>query len=109
MRPIGRLNGDDRMSAMPRLLLHDARIATMAGGRYSLLESGAVLCGADGIIEQVGDTRDVAWRAGGAETIDARGRLVTPGFVDCHTHLVFGGNRAREFEMRLQGRTYEDI
>ena len=44
-----------------------------------------------------------------AETIDCGGRLITPALVDCHTHLVFGGNRAREFEMRLEGATYEQI
>ena len=39
----------------------------------------------------------------------ARGRWITPGLVDCHTHLVFGGNRAHEFELRLQGASYEEI
>lgn len=45
----------------------------------------------------------------GAEVIDCRGMLVTPAFVDCHTHLIFGGDRTREFEMRLEGASYEDI
>ena len=44
-----------------------------------------------------------------AETIDCEGRLVTPGLIDCHTHLVHAGNRANEFEMRLAGATYEEI
>src|SRR5690606_973320 len=43
------------------------------------------------------------------EAFDAAGRLVTPALIDCHTHLVFGGNRAREFERRLQGDSYEQI
>ncbi|WP_377294491.1 imidazolonepropionase [Rhizobium sp. SG2393] len=47
--------------------------------------------------------------AAGAESIDCGGRWITPGLIDCHTHLVFAGNRAREFEMRLAGATYEEI
>lgn len=45
----------------------------------------------------------------GAETVDCEGRLVTPGLIDCHTHLVHAGNRANEFEMRLAGATYEEV
>ena len=47
--------------------------------------------------------------AEGPGVYDCRGRLVTPGLIDCHTHLVFGGNRAREFEQRLGGASYEEI
>ena len=43
------------------------------------------------------------------EHVDCNGRLITPALIDCHTHLIFGGNRAREFEMRLAGATYEEI
>jgi imidazolonepropionase len=45
----------------------------------------------------------------GAERIDCQGRWITPGLIDCHTHLVYAGNRAQEFEMRLKGASYEDI
>ena len=45
----------------------------------------------------------------GAEIVDCRGRLVTPGLIDCHTHLVYGGDRADEFELRLEGASYEEI
>ena len=45
----------------------------------------------------------------GAEIVDCGGRWVTPGLIDCHTHLVYGGNRAAEFEARLNGATYEEI
>ena len=48
-------------------------------------------------------------REGAGNSLDARGRWVTPGLIDCHTHLVFAGNRAPEFEMRLRGATYEEI
>ena len=43
------------------------------------------------------------------EKLDCEGRLITPGLVDCHTHIVFGGNRANEFEMRLNGASYEEV
>ncbi|MDQ2102563.1 imidazolonepropionase [Azospirillum isscasi] len=62
----------------------------------------------DGRIAWVGAAGDLpAGRA--AEEHDLGGRWVSPGLIDCHTHLVFGGNRAREFEMRLEGATYEEI
>lgn len=62
----------------------------------------------DGRIAWIGAAKDQpAGRA--AEEHDLGGRWVTPGLIDCHTHLVFGGNRAREFEMRLEGATYEEI
>ncbi|AWJ87731.1 imidazolonepropionase (plasmid) [Azospirillum sp. TSH58] len=62
----------------------------------------------DGRIAWIGAATDrPAGRA--AEEHDLGGRWVTPGLIDCHTHLVFGGNRAREFEMRLEGATYEEI
>ena len=60
-----------------------------------------------------GDTiREVSPRplkAGGARVIDAGGRTLMPGLIDCHTHLVYGGNRAQEFERRLAGVSYEEI
>ncbi len=79
----------------------------MRDGRYSIVEHGAVLA-RDGLIEWLGATRD-APPAEGVERLDARGALVTPGLVDCHTHLVYAGDRAAEFERRLLGATYEEI
>lgn len=67
----------------------------------------------DGIIKEVGTTKELevlyVERAGEAEVIDATGHLVTPGLVDPHTHVVYGGSREREFEMRLEGATYMEI
>ncbi|MBO0165705.1 amidohydrolase family protein, partial [Vibrio alginolyticus] len=44
-----------------------------------------------------------------SQTIDLQGQLLTPGLIDCHTHLIYGGNRANEFEMRLNGVPYQEI
>lgn len=95
---------------MAKLLLVNARIATMRDGRYSTIENGGLVA-TDGVITSVGPmhTLNTARRASDVEVLDARGALVTPGLVDCHTHLVYAGHRAREFEMRLQGATYEEI
>ncbi|HEX7109201.1 MAG TPA: imidazolonepropionase [Aestuariivirga sp.] len=69
---------------------------------YGLIESGAVAI-EKGVIKSVGpDTPN-------GEAVDCGGRLLTPGLIDCHTHLVYGGNRASEFEQRLNGATYADI
>jgi imidazolonepropionase len=71
--------------------------------------------GADGIafdagrVSWIGAARDAPSGAASAPRIDGKGRWLTPGLVDCHTHLVHAGNRAREFEMRLAGASYEDI
>ena len=73
----------------------------------------AALVVANGEILWAGHSADLPQpyreRQPSAQRIDCRGRLVVPGLVDCHTHLVFGGDRAREFEQRLQGVSYEDI
>jgi imidazolonepropionase len=88
-----------------------ARLATLAepSGGLGLVTDGAVLV-RDGRIAYAGPAADVpADIAKGAEIIDCEGRLVTPGLIDCHTHLVHGGERSNEFEMRLDGVPYEEI
>jgi imidazolonepropionase len=88
----------------------NARLATMRGGRYSVVER-AVIASKDGRIAWIGPQAALHDdpEAGAREVHDCAGRWITPGLVDCHTHLVHGGDRAREFEMRLEGATYAEI
>ena len=91
------------------LLLTDCRLATMTEGAepYGAIEDGAILI-RDGRIAWVGARADLPdHEAAATQRLD--GRWVTPGLIDCHTHLVFGGNRSHEFERRLTGVPYERI
>ncbi|MCS0504505.1 imidazolonepropionase [Ancylobacter mangrovi] len=86
-----------------------ARLATLDPARPGLgvVEDGLVAA-LDGRIAYAGPASDApAFDA--AESVDCEGRWITPGLIDCHTHLVFGGNRAHEFELRLAGASYEEI
>jgi len=99
------------MSRPGKTLFSHARIATLVDGRADLgvIERGAILV-EDGLIAAVGPQAEIdAAETADAQVIDLKGRWVTPGLIDCHTHIVHGGNRAREFEMRLEGATYEEI
>ena len=91
------------------LLLTDARIATMRQGApdYGTIEAGAIAI-AGGKIDWIGATADLPGR-NATETRSLAGRWLTPALIDCHTHLVFGGHRAEEYERRLRGVRYEDI
>jgi imidazolonepropionase len=88
----------------------DARLATLDPSRPGLgiIEHGAVAA-ADGRIAFAGPASDLptGWDADQCVKLD--GRWITPGLIDCHTHIVHGGDRALEFEMRLAGKSYEDI
>lgn len=92
-------------------LWHNARLATLATDTdWGLIDNGALLVQGDqlawvGPVEQLPRQMRDAVHA----EHDLGGALVTPGLVDCHTHLVYGGQRAGEFEMRLQGASYEEI
>jgi imidazolonepropionase len=88
-------------------LLIDIRLATMAGG-YGLIDRAAIAL-KDGHITWVGAESDLPSEFSKLSKTSHQGRLVTPGLIDCHTHVVFGGNRAAEFEMRLKGATYEEV
>ncbi len=92
------------------VLWRNARIATFTGTEpYGWIEHGAIVTRRD-VVQWVGATEDLpAEYADIAIEHDLRGACVTPGLIDCHTHLVYAGNRAREFELRLQGATYEEI
>jgi imidazolonepropionase len=92
-------------------VLTNATVATCAAGEarpYGLLQDAAVAC-AGGVVTWVGPAADLPPPGPQAEVVDARGALLTPGLIDCHTHLVFAGDRSGEFEQRLQGASYEGI
>lgn len=91
-------------------LLQHARIATMRpdGVAYGLIEDGA-LAVRDGRIAWLGPRHETPGTFDDLPRENLDGRLVTPALVDCHTHIVYGGDRAREFEMRLEGASYEAI
>ncbi|MBG6166109.1 imidazolonepropionase [Labrenzia sp. EL_195] len=95
---------------MSQRLLINASLATLAnnGTPYGLIEEG-ILALDGGKIAWIGKVADLPAAYQNWERQDLAGRLVTPGLIDCHTHVVFGGNRAREFEMRLEGATYEEV
>ena len=90
----------------------NARLATMTtgNGEYGLIDDGAVAVTGERI-SWLGPMDDlpVDARLETPEVVDAGRRCITPGLIDCHTHLVFGGNRAREFELRLKGASYEEL
>ncbi len=89
------------------LLLTNARIATMRGDDYGVIDDGALAI-EDGNIAWLGP-QSQAPEVPAASRRSLDGRWITPALIDCHTHLVFAGDRAREFEQRLEGATYESI
>ncbi len=91
-------------------LLTNLTLASMAAGGapYGLVEDAAIAIEA-GRIAWAGPRNRLPSHHAGWQAQDMGGRLVTPGLIDCHTHIVFGGDRAREFEMRLDGASYEEI
>ena len=93
-----------------RLLITNVSIARMDAkdSGYGLLCDGALLIDGDRI-GWVGRAKDVDPGLRDTLELDGNGCVLTPALIDCHTHIVHGGNRAREFEMRLEGASYEDI
>ena len=91
----------------------NARLATMAPDPSNdqglgIIDEGLIACG-EGRILYAGPERAAPRDLEAPEAIDCLGRLITPGLIDCHTHLVYAGNRAQEFEQRLEGVAYETI
>ncbi|GLQ16990.1 imidazolonepropionase [Maritalea porphyrae] len=99
------------MSNSANYLLINTSIATMhdVNARYGgLIENGAIAIEGEKVV-WVGPADQVPTEFEGWDKRDLGGALVTPGLIDCHTHLVYGGNRANEFEMRLDGASYEEV
>ncbi|HXW19158.1 MAG TPA: imidazolonepropionase, partial [Roseiarcus sp.] len=87
----------------------NARLATLVGPGLGVIEGGAVVV-KDGRIVYAGPEKEAPSPAfADAETVDCEARWITPGLIDCHTHLVYAGDRAQEFELRLAGASYEEI
>lgn len=86
------------------------RVATMIEGSipYGLIDDASIIV-RGGQIAWCGPNDDVPAEYSSLESTDLEGALVTPALIDCHTHIVYGGNRAKEFELRLNGASYEDI
>ena len=95
------------MDAHADELIEHCRVATMVGGRWGAIDDATIAIRGERIA-WVGP-RSRAPRFAAATVFDAGNDWITPGLVDCHTHLVYAGNRAHEFEMRLTGATYEEI
>ena len=90
-------------------LYNNAQIATMTSDKpYGLIENGAVVISAD-LIQWVGPENNLPEKFRTLPEKNLEGRLLTPALIDCHTHLVYGGSRATEFELRLKGASYEEI
>jgi len=87
----------------------NARLATLSPDLPGLgiVEDGLIAC-QDGVIAYAGSVRD-APEIDASHATDCEGRWITPGLIDCHTHLVYGGDRAHEFEIRLAGASYEEV
>ena len=94
------------------LLLTNATIATMSqtqgAAGYGLIPDGALVIEGEQVV-WVGPRADVPGPYDRLPGMDLGGRLITPGLIDCHSHIVFGGDRAAEFEMRLNGASYEQV
>jgi imidazolonepropionase len=103
--------GGEKVVGKGRTLWLNARLATLdpALPGLGLVERGAVVAEGGHIVYAGAEADLPASLRTGSETVDVEGRLITPGLIDCHTHLVYAGNRAHEFELRLKGASYEEV
>jgi imidazolonepropionase len=91
------------------MLFTNAKLASFTGDQpYGMINNG-VIATENEMIAWVGESSHLPDKFQADETLDCEGRLITPGLIDCHTHIVHGGNRATEFEMRLNGASYEEV
>jgi imidazolonepropionase len=99
-------------------VLHASQLVTLAGPKrprvgsemsnLAIIRDGGILI-CDGVIAAIGSSKEIARKVRGSRIVDAGGRVILPGFIDAHTHLVFAGNRLEDFERRSRGETYEQI
>src|SRR5438876_563127 len=87
---------------------HEARKCGRDMQRIAVIADGAILI-RDGRIDWLGPSSELPPLPATTEVLDARGKIILPGFIDSHTHLIFAGSRANEFEQRLQGLSYQEI
>ncbi|RXS95696.1 imidazolonepropionase [Silvibacterium dinghuense] len=95
------------MASSCETVWRDARLLTMRDGRFGLIEDGVIACRARKILYAGPANRAPKFEA--EKIVSCDGRLITPGLIDPHTHLIFGGSRAHEFELRRAGKSYREI
>ncbi len=103
------INQNPNMSKMNLTVFTNITVATMQGTTpYGLLTDAALVID-NGLIDWIGKQADLPAKYSDIERNNLKGRLITPALIDCHTHIIHDGNRAQEFEMRLNGASYEAI
>jgi len=91
-------------------LIRNAKLVPMSDGQddFEITNNGAIAIDGEQIVWS-GEEKDIPNKYNKYNEYNAKGKLITPGLIDCHTHLVFGGNRSTEFNMRLNGKSYQEI
>ncbi|MGX5174170.1 imidazolonepropionase [Aliikangiella sp. IMCC44653] len=98
------------MSETYQLVIHNVQLACINNAQdYGIINDAAICIKQGKIVKLIANFSQQPGQIETQETLDGKGAWVTPGLIDCHTHLVYAGNRANEYEMRLQGATYQQI